>query len=128
MQKALTSQGIQSAVHYPFPIHRLPAHEDLGYGRGDFPRSEKLSAEQLSLPIYPELSDQAVSRTARVLSDSARSSMKPRQRHRHGTREISGELDRSCMCRTGTRWSASSVDSFSRRDAKNPSIATMVAQ
>jgi dTDP-4-amino-4,6-dideoxygalactose transaminase len=54
-QASLEAQGIQTGIHYPFPIHLLPAHADLGYTAGAFPHAEKAALEVLSLPIYPEL-------------------------------------------------------------------------
>jgi len=54
-QDAMAAKGIQSGIHYPIAIHNLPAYEDLGYKNGDFPHAENAAAEQLSLPMYPEL-------------------------------------------------------------------------
>ena len=54
-QEQLSKQGIQTGCHYPIAIHRLPAYEDLGYAAGDFPHAERAAAEQLSLPMYAEL-------------------------------------------------------------------------
>jgi dTDP-4-amino-4,6-dideoxygalactose transaminase len=54
-QEALNARGIQSGIHYPTPIHLLPAFEDLGYKDGQFPHSEKAAREVLSLPMFPEL-------------------------------------------------------------------------
>jgi dTDP-4-amino-4,6-dideoxygalactose transaminase len=54
-QKALLESGVQTAVHYPTPAHLQKAHADLGYKRGDFPVAERLSDSELSLPMYPEL-------------------------------------------------------------------------
>ena len=51
----LGERGIQTLVHYPYPIHLLPAFAVLRHQEGDFPESEKASQEVLSLPIYPEL-------------------------------------------------------------------------
>lgn len=51
----LHARGIGAGVHYPIPIHLLRCHRDLGYRRGDFPVTEKLSREILSLPIFPEI-------------------------------------------------------------------------
>ena len=48
-------KGIQTGIHYPIPVHLLPAYADLGYKAGQFPHSEKAAAEELSLPMYPEL-------------------------------------------------------------------------
>lgn len=55
-QKALQAKGIQTGIHYPIPVHLLPAYADLGYKRGDFPHSEQAADEVLSLPMFPELS------------------------------------------------------------------------
>jgi len=52
---ALRDRGIQTGIHYPTPVHLLPAYSDLGYRRGDFPHSERAADEVLSLPMYPEL-------------------------------------------------------------------------
>jgi dTDP-4-amino-4,6-dideoxygalactose transaminase len=54
-QDALSAKGIQTGIHYPIAIHQLPAYEDLGYKAGEFPRSEHAAAQQLSLPMFPEL-------------------------------------------------------------------------
>ena len=77
VQQSLMAQGIQSAVHYPYPIHLLPAYTDLGYRQGDFPQAEKASAEQLSLPMYPELSEEAISQVANAVSECVRCSARP---------------------------------------------------
>lgn len=57
-QESLQGEGIQTGIHYPIPVHLLPAYEDLGYMRGDFPHSEQAADEVLSLPMYPELTEQ----------------------------------------------------------------------
>jgi len=55
LQKYLQAREIQSGMHYPIPVHMQEAFKDLGYNPGDFPVTEKLAAEELSLPMYPEL-------------------------------------------------------------------------
>jgi dTDP-4-amino-4,6-dideoxygalactose transaminase len=55
-QDALNAKEIQNGIHYPFPIHLLPAYSDLGYVAGDFPHAEQAANEVLSLPMYAELS------------------------------------------------------------------------
>jgi dTDP-4-amino-4,6-dideoxygalactose transaminase len=55
LQEALTGQGVQSGIHYPFPVHLLPAFADLGYQSGQFPHSERAANEVLSLPMFAEL-------------------------------------------------------------------------
>ena len=52
---ALAAQDIQSGIHYPIPVHLLPAYADLGYKSGDFPQSEAAASEVMSLPMFPEL-------------------------------------------------------------------------
>lgn len=53
----LAKEGISTMVYYPLSLHLQEAYKDLGYGAGSFPESEKAQKEVLSLPIYPELSD-----------------------------------------------------------------------
>jgi dTDP-4-amino-4,6-dideoxygalactose transaminase len=54
-QQALEEQGIQTGIHYPIPVHLLPAYADLGYTAGQFPQAERAATEVLSLPMFPEL-------------------------------------------------------------------------
>jgi dTDP-4-amino-4,6-dideoxygalactose transaminase len=60
MQQSLLEQGVQTNIHYPFPVHLLPAWSDLGYREGAFPQSEAAAREELSLPMYPELTGEQV--------------------------------------------------------------------
>jgi dTDP-4-amino-4,6-dideoxygalactose transaminase len=52
--------GVETGIHYPIPIHLLPAYADLQYSRGDFPITEKLAAHSLSLPMFPEITEAQV--------------------------------------------------------------------
>ncbi len=56
----LTERGIQSVVHYPITVHLTRAFRSLGYKNGDFPVSESISREVLSLPTYAELTETEV--------------------------------------------------------------------
>lgn len=56
----LKGKGIQTAVHYPIPLHLQKVFLHLGYKPGDFPISEQCSREVLSLPMFPELKDEEV--------------------------------------------------------------------
>jgi len=65
LMRSLNEQGIQTGIHYPVPVHLQPAYEDPAYRRGSFPRSEAAADELVSLPMYPEMTEdhlQAVSR------------------------------------------------------------------
>ncbi len=56
----LQERGIGCGVHYPVPVHLQQAYSHLGYGRGSFPVSEAIANEFLSLPMYPELSNEQI--------------------------------------------------------------------
>jgi len=71
LQSALLAKGIQTAIHYAVPAHLQPAYANLGYGRGSFPRAEATAAQVLSLPLYPELSEDSVSKVARAVQMTA---------------------------------------------------------
>lgn len=55
LKKYLLERGIQTAIHYPTPIHLQPSYRYLGYKIGSFPIAEKISQELLSLPLYPSM-------------------------------------------------------------------------
>ncbi len=57
LKEYLTRRGIGTKVYYPLPLHLEEIHKGLGYKKGDFPVAEKASRQALSLPIYPELSE-----------------------------------------------------------------------
>jgi dTDP-4-amino-4,6-dideoxygalactose transaminase len=63
----LHAQGIQTGIHYPFPVHLLPAYADLGYKAGDFPHSEQAADEVLSLPMFAELTPEQCETVARAV-------------------------------------------------------------
>jgi dTDP-4-amino-4,6-dideoxygalactose transaminase len=54
----LKEQGINCGIHYPIPLHLQPAYAQLGYQKGQFPISEQLAQEIVSIPIYPELTNE----------------------------------------------------------------------
>jgi dTDP-4-amino-4,6-dideoxygalactose transaminase len=57
----LSAAGIETAIHYPVPLHLQPAYAFLGYEKGDFPVSEQACSTVLSLPVAPALTDDQVS-------------------------------------------------------------------
>jgi dTDP-4-amino-4,6-dideoxygalactose transaminase len=60
LQRYLNEAGIATGLHYPIPVHLQQAYASLGHKPGDFPVSEQLAAQGLSLPMYPELTDEQV--------------------------------------------------------------------
>jgi len=65
----LAERGIQSAVHYPRPVHLQPAAASWGYGEGSLPEAEKLAREVLCLPIHPFLGEEDVKRVVAALRE-----------------------------------------------------------
>lgn len=57
IRQVLKAQGVETGIHYPIPVHLQEAFSSLGHRRGDLPVSERLADSFLSLPIYPELTD-----------------------------------------------------------------------
>jgi dTDP-4-amino-4,6-dideoxygalactose transaminase len=61
LMKYLAENEIQTALHYPIPLHLQKAYSYLGYDKGNFPVAEKCCDEILSLPMYPEMTEEQVS-------------------------------------------------------------------
>lgn len=68
---ALNAQGIQTGIHYPFPVHLLPAYANLGYKAGDFPQAEQAANEVLSLPMFAELTQEQCETVASAVRNLA---------------------------------------------------------
>ncbi len=65
LQTALQAAGVHTGIHYPIPVHLQRAYADLGYKAGDLPVTEAIAREQLSLPMFAELTDEQVARVAK---------------------------------------------------------------
>lgn len=70
IKSRLSNMGIDSAIHYPLPIHLQPAYADLGINEGLLPASETAATQVLSLPMYPQLTDGQVERVCHALTDT----------------------------------------------------------
>jgi len=70
VRAALAERGVDTAIHYPHPLHLQAAYAGLGYAPGSFPHAERAAAQVLSLPLFPEMSDEQVIYAARMLADA----------------------------------------------------------
>lgn len=67
LREYLLSEGIQTMVYYPCPLHLQPAFSYLGYKEKDFPEAERAAKEVISLPVYPGLETQQIRRVANAI-------------------------------------------------------------
>jgi len=65
---SLHADGIGAGIHYPTPVHLTGAFEHLGHHAGDFPVAEQTAGELLSLPLFPEITEDQQERVASALS------------------------------------------------------------
>jgi len=68
LQQFLEEAGIHCLIHYPVPIHLQKAYTDLGYRRGDFPAAEELAETELSIPLYPGMSEAQIEYVVETLN------------------------------------------------------------
>jgi dTDP-4-amino-4,6-dideoxygalactose transaminase len=67
LQTTLNEAGVQTGIHYPIPIHLQPAYAFLGHKTGDFPETERQARRVLSLPMFPEMTNEQIEKVARVI-------------------------------------------------------------
>lgn len=65
----LDARGVSTGIHYPHPVHLLDAYRGLGHGAGDFPEAERAASEVVSLPMYPEMTEQHVRTVADAVKE-----------------------------------------------------------
>lgn len=64
----LAERGVGTDLIYPVPLHRQKCYAHLGYGEGSFPVAEKVAQTCVSLPIFPELTDEQVAHVVRTVN------------------------------------------------------------
>jgi dTDP-4-amino-4,6-dideoxygalactose transaminase len=67
----LTEMGVQTAVHYPKPVHLQDAFRHLGYLEGSLPHTERACARVLSMPLFPEMTNEQLEYAAQCLAEVA---------------------------------------------------------
>ncbi|HSK94561.1 MAG TPA: DegT/DnrJ/EryC1/StrS family aminotransferase [Candidatus Angelobacter sp.] len=67
----LRERGVGSAIYYPIPVHRQAPFVAMGLGDGDFPVTERLTAEVLSIPVHPGLTDDEVGTVVAAVNATA---------------------------------------------------------
>ena len=73
LKQQLAQRGIETGLHYPIPLHLQEAYASLGYHRGDFPVTERLTQHILSLPMYPEMTLEAADYVADAVLECTQS-------------------------------------------------------
>src|SRR5262245_45614691 len=72
LKKMLDARGVQTGLHYPIPVHLQKAYRHLGHRLGDFPVSERIGRECLTLPMFPEMTDAQQDAVCEALADALR--------------------------------------------------------
>ena len=71
----LGKAGIGTGIHYPIPLHRQRAYASLGYKAGDFPVTEKVASQIVSLPMFPNLTAEQQGRVVNEVSRSLQTAL-----------------------------------------------------
>jgi dTDP-4-amino-4,6-dideoxygalactose transaminase len=67
LKQFLGEHDIETVIHYPTPLPALPAYRYLGHQPSDFPVATSLQQEILSLPLYPELTEEMIAHVAKTI-------------------------------------------------------------
>lgn len=75
VSRELTARGIGNMIYYPVPLHQQEAFRSDEYKTGDFPITEQLAQEVLSLPMYPEITENEIQTVVHALTEVLRTSV-----------------------------------------------------
>lgn len=70
LRRALQEQGISTGIHYPLPLHQQPAYAYLGIPEGALPVSERVAKRVLSLPMYPEMTEEQIDTVVQAVAQA----------------------------------------------------------
>lgn len=70
IQERMKEAGVQTMVYYPVPLHLQEVHASQGHKEGSFPHSELVANTCLSLPMFPEMTEEQQDRVVRALKDA----------------------------------------------------------
>jgi len=68
-QAALAEAGIGTGIHYPIPLHLQKAYENLNFKKGDFPVTERVAAQIVSLPMFPQMTNEQVNEISKRVTE-----------------------------------------------------------
>jgi dTDP-4-amino-4,6-dideoxygalactose transaminase len=71
VRTALEKRGVQTAIHYPVPVHLQKAYDSLGYKAGSLPHTESACERAISMPLFPEMKTEQVEYAAKTLEEIA---------------------------------------------------------
>jgi dTDP-4-amino-4,6-dideoxygalactose transaminase len=96
----LAEKEIETKIHYPIPLHLMPCSSALPYQKGDFPTTELQSEWVISLPIYPELSDQQVIFVCDAIKEYCVSLLQQKANGVVGNKQCSDSMLTPSLCKT----------------------------
>jgi dTDP-4-amino-4,6-dideoxygalactose transaminase len=76
LQRHLAAAHIDTGIHYPIPLHLQKAYENFGYKKGDFPVTERIATEIVSLPMFPELTPEQQRRVVEKVQEVTMASLR----------------------------------------------------
>ena len=94
VRQKLDQAGIGSGIHYPIPVHLQKCFAELGYGQGDFPVAERVADQELSLPMYAELTEEQIRQVAMEVQKDER-----RQAGGEASAQAGADVDAASPCR-----------------------------